>query len=195
MTLDEFLRALPKIELHCHLYGAVRKETFSDLAVRTEGADDRRANRRALYTPRKPWPTNDVLRALDEHLVPKGPDDLLPHLPANIWTTRPRTACGTRSFSGIRPRPCGPEFRTKPRSRPSCVPSAIARCALDIVARLIPAIDRERGPAAALEMVKWVGGPSRARGPPESASISTRKIIRPSCSSRPTRRRDAPASG
>ena len=31
MTLDDFLRRLPKLELHCHLLGSVRRDTFADL--------------------------------------------------------------------------------------------------------------------------------------------------------------------
>ncbi|HET7814159.1 MAG TPA: adenosine deaminase [Candidatus Baltobacteraceae bacterium] len=34
MTTDEFLRALPKIQLHCHLEGTLRASTFLDLAKR-----------------------------------------------------------------------------------------------------------------------------------------------------------------
>src|SRR5690606_11573056 len=75
MTLDEFLKALPKIELHCHLYGTVRKETFADMA-RRRGAPLSAAEIDQYYTrARKPWPANNVLRALDEHLV-KEPEDL-----------------------------------------------------------------------------------------------------------------------
>ena len=33
--LDRFLRELPKVELHCHLLGSVRKQTFSDMARRS----------------------------------------------------------------------------------------------------------------------------------------------------------------
>ena len=32
MLLDEFLRAIPKTELHCHIEGSVRASTFADLA-------------------------------------------------------------------------------------------------------------------------------------------------------------------
>src|SRR5579864_7867108 len=34
MTSDTFLRALPKIQLHCHLEGTLRAATFLDLAAR-----------------------------------------------------------------------------------------------------------------------------------------------------------------
>jgi len=33
MTLDDFLRRLPKLELHCHLLGSVRRDTFADLGM------------------------------------------------------------------------------------------------------------------------------------------------------------------
>ena len=38
MNLQAFLQAIPKVELHCHLYGAVRKETFARLAAAPHGA-------------------------------------------------------------------------------------------------------------------------------------------------------------
>src|SRR5579875_184282 len=34
MTADGFLRALPKVQLHCHLEGTLRAATFLDLAKR-----------------------------------------------------------------------------------------------------------------------------------------------------------------
>jgi adenosine deaminase len=37
LTLDAFLHAMPKVELHCHLLGTVRRGTFEDL-VRRAGA-------------------------------------------------------------------------------------------------------------------------------------------------------------
>jgi adenosine deaminase len=46
MTFDELLRAMPKVELHCHLLGTVRPDTWADLAHKhgvplPEGGDAR----------------------------------------------------------------------------------------------------------------------------------------------------------
>ena len=49
MTYDDFLRRVPKVELHCHFEGTVRPATFADLA-RKHGI---------------PLPTDDVDRLYD----------------------------------------------------------------------------------------------------------------------------------
>lgn len=151
MKLQEFLQKLPKVELHCHLYGAVRKETFSDMAVR-RGAPFTGADIEGFYTrTRKPWPTNNVLRALDEHLV-REPDDLF-----RIASEYLEDAAA----SGVR----YTEFFWNPTATVEAgIPYAKAQDAIvrairdskNIIGRLIPAIDRERSPAAASEMVEWV---------------------------------------
>src|SRR5438034_11078568 len=72
---ENFLHAIPKAELHCHLLGTVRRATFTELA--------RRANApltgeeiAAFYTRgEKPVGVLRVLRALDSWLL-KTPDDL-----------------------------------------------------------------------------------------------------------------------
>jgi adenosine deaminase len=151
VKLPEFLQKLPKVELHCHLYGAVRKETFSDLVVRRR-APFTTQNVEGFYTrARKPWPTNNVLRALDEHLV-REPDDLYritAEYLEDAWE------------SGVR----YTEFFWNPTATVEAgIPYAKAQDAIvraikhskNTVGRLIPAIDRERSPAAASEMVEWV---------------------------------------
>ena len=40
-ALERFLHALPKVELHCHLLGAVRRATFEDLARRAARSNPR----------------------------------------------------------------------------------------------------------------------------------------------------------
>src|ERR1700722_18868156 len=76
-TLDfgRFLRLMPKAELHCHLLGTVRYETFLDLAQRA-GAPLGRAEIDAFYARgEKPVGAIVVLRALDQYLI-RAPDDL-----------------------------------------------------------------------------------------------------------------------
>ena len=36
MTLDDFLARIPKVELHCHLLGTVRRATFTELVRRAQ---------------------------------------------------------------------------------------------------------------------------------------------------------------
>jgi adenine deaminase len=154
MTREEFLRRLPKVELHCHLYGTVRKSTFAEMAAR----------RRAPITPaqidqyytrlRKPWPANNVLRALDEHLVQDGDDlyrltleyleDAVPHgvrYAEFFWNPTATVQAGI-PFAGAL----------------SAIVSAVhdAERRYGIIGRVVPAIDRERGLEAALQMLEWV---------------------------------------
>ena len=35
LSIEQFLRAMPKVELHCHLFGTVRQATFRALAAKT----------------------------------------------------------------------------------------------------------------------------------------------------------------
>jgi adenosine deaminase len=154
MNLSELLRQLPKVELHCHLYGAVRKTTFTNLAVRCN-APISATQIDAWYTrDRKPWPTNNVLRTLDEYLV-RSDDDLYRLAFEYLEDASPH---------GVR----YAEFFWNPTATVlagipfACAQAAIVRAIHDaesrfgIIGRVIPAIDRERGPAAAKQMVEWV---------------------------------------
>jgi adenine deaminase len=150
VTVEQFLQALPKVELHCHLYGTVRKQTFEALCAKhhapyTQNEID------GFYTrARKPWPTNNVMRALDERLV-KSADDLF-RLTAEYLEDA--------EASGVR----YTEFFWNPTATVQAgIAYAKAQDAIlgairnaRIIARLIPAIDRERSPQAANEMVDWV---------------------------------------
>jgi adenosine deaminase len=155
LTLPEFLKAMPKAELHCHLLGTVRRETFTALARRAQ-APLSDAEIAAFYTRGdKPVGVLRVLRALDAWLL-KTPDDLhrityeyLQDAAAHqvryaefFWNPT-----GTVRVSGI---PYG--------QAQAAIVQAIADAQADcgIVGRLVPAIDREASPGEALEMVQWL---------------------------------------
>ncbi|SDC35109.1 adenosine deaminase [Variovorax sp. CF079] len=153
--LDAFLHAIPKLELHCHLFGTVRHDSFAAL--------NRRAGRpladeeiEGFYTRgEKPVGVLRVLRALDAWLV-RVPDDLhrltfeyLEDAAAHnvryaefFWNPT-----GTVRDSGI-----------AYRSAQEAIVRAIhdAKDEFGITGRLIAAIDREASPEAAVEMVGWV---------------------------------------
>jgi adenine deaminase len=154
-AIERFLHAMPKVELHCHLYGSVRQSTFRDLVRRARApiGDDEIT---AFYTRGdKPVGVLRVLRALDAQLI-RHADDLhrlsyeyLQDAAAHqvryaefFWNPT-----GTAEASGI------------PYAHAL---AAIRRALRDaeqdhgIVGRLIAAIDREATPAAAVEMVEWV---------------------------------------
>jgi adenosine deaminase len=154
-SLAEFLRAIPKAELHCHLLGTVRYETFVDLAEK-RNAPLARSEIDAFYTRgEKPVGAIRVLRALDEHLL-REPDDLYRITREYLEDARSHGVLYSEFFWN----PTG-------TARVSRLPYPTAQAAilaamrdaerdLGIVSRLIPSIDREADPAAAVEMVEWV---------------------------------------
>jgi len=158
LTLIGFLRAMPKAEIHCHLLGTVRYATFVELAERSR-APLERAEIDGFYTRgEKPVGVLRVLRALralDAHLITR-PDDLY-----RITREYLEDASG----HGVR----YSEFFWNPTGsvRESRIPYGAAQAAIvaamreaetdfAIVSRLIPSIDREADPEAAVEMVDWV---------------------------------------
>ncbi len=155
LSLDDFLRRLPKAELHCHLLGTVRRATFSALA-RREHAPVSESEIEAFYTRgEKPVGVLRVLRALEAWLI-KTPADLhritLEYLEdAAVHGVRHSeffwNPTGTLRATGM-----------SYRAAQDAIVRGIhdAQAAHGISARLVPAIDREAGPAAALEMVQWV---------------------------------------
>lgn len=156
-TLEAFLRAIPKVELHCHLFGTVRHATFADLNRRA-GSPLGNDEIEGFYTRgEKPVGVLRVLRALDAQLV-RSADDLhrlaLEYL-QDAASHQVRYSeffwnpTGTVHASGIGYR----------RAQDAIV-NAIhdAQREFGIVGRLIAAIDREASPDAAVEMVQWVTG-------------------------------------
>ncbi|HYP84312.1 adenosine deaminase [Variovorax sp.] len=155
LSLEAMLHAMPKAELHCHLFGTVRQATFEALNRRA-GMPLTSEEVQAFYTRGdKPVGVLRVLRALDAWLI-RTPDDLyrltyeyLADAAAHqvrysefFWNPT-----GTAAESGI---------------PYSAAQAAIARAIVDaqadhgIVGRLVAAIDREATPEAARQMVEWV---------------------------------------
>lgn len=75
LTLNQFLQQIPKIELHCHLLGTVRKETMKELA-RKNGARTTDAEINAFYVRgEKPVGVLHIFRELENQIL-QDPDDL-----------------------------------------------------------------------------------------------------------------------
>lgn len=161
-----FFQALPKIELHCHLLGAVRHETFVALAERGNAPIDR-AEIDAFYTRgEKPAGVLRVLRALDAHLLTRA-DDLHRITYEYLQDCAAHTVRHAEFFWN----PTGTARISKiayPDAQDAIV-RAIRDAARDfgLSARLIPSIDREADPDEAVEMVDWM----KAHRAPEVAGI------------------------
>jgi len=155
LALEDMLHSMPKAELHCHLFGSVRRETFAQLNQRA-GMPLSDEDVQTFYTRgEKPVGVLRVLRALDAWLI-RSPDDLYRLVfeylqDAAAHQVRYSEFCwnptGTAAQSGI----------AFPRAQEAIV-RAIQDAESDfgIVGRLIAAIDREASPEAACEMVQWV---------------------------------------
>lgn len=150
-----FLQALPKAELHCHLFGSVRRATFEDL-VRRAGHPLSSEDIASFYTRgEKPVGVLRVLRTLDRELIREADDlhRLTVEYLADAAAHSVRYAeffwnpTGTVRESGI-------DYRLAQQA----ILRGIDDAARDhgIIGRLVPSIDREASPAEAVAMVEWL---------------------------------------
>nr|WP_198982448.1 adenosine deaminase [Herbaspirillum sp. ASV7] len=155
LTLEQFVRALPKVELHCHLFGAVRRQTFSELSARA-GHPVSEEEIEAFYTRgEKPVGVLRVLRALDATLI-RQPDDLRrltyeyledAHAHGVAYSEFFWNPTGTVRVSGI----------AYEQAQDAIVAGIVeAERDFGIIGRLIPSIDREASPEEAVAMVQWM---------------------------------------
>ncbi|MDB5364953.1 MAG: adenosine deaminase [Rhodospirillales bacterium] len=149
----EFFRAIPKVELHCHLLGSVRAATFADLA-RRHRAPLSTADIDGFYARgARPVGVLHVLRTLERHLL-LAPDDFR-RIAYEYLEDAAR--------EGVR----HAEFFWNPTAtlRDSDLAYPVLQAAivggmedaardLGVSALLIPSIDREATPSEALEMVE-----------------------------------------
>jgi len=153
--LDAFLHAIPKVELHCHLFGTVRHDSFAALNRRA-GSPLTHEEIEGFYTRgEKPVGVLRVLRSLDAQLV-RTADDL--HRLAFEYLED--AAAHNVRYSEFFWNPTGTVHASgiAYRKAQEAIVRAIhdAQHAFGITGRLIAAIDREASPEAAVEMVEWV---------------------------------------
>jgi adenine deaminase len=153
--IEKFVRSIPKVELHCHLKGSIRRDTLVDL-VRRERAPVTEDDIAAFFVQGAQAPgVLDLLRTLDRHLI-RRPDDL-----HRLTVEYLEDAAAHRVRYA--------EFFWNPARtvRESGIPypaalAAIVRGIRDaearfgIVGRVVPSVERDATPAEALQMVGWV---------------------------------------
>lgn len=152
-TQRAFFRAMPKVELHCHLLGAIRHETFAALAEQHR-APLTRAEIASFYTRgSKPVGVLHVLRSLEQYLL-REPEaferiayEYLEDAAAEnvrhaefFWNPTGSMRQGVLSYAMMQ----------------DAIVAGMERAQRDhgISALLIPSIDREAGGDAAIEMVE-----------------------------------------
>lgn len=151
----QFFRKMPKVEIHAHLLGTVRKQTFIDLAQKYNAPITLEEISEFYTRGEKPVGVLRILRALDQHLI-KAPEDLyrityeyLQDAAAHnvrysefFWNPT-----GTARVSGI----------PFPEAQQATI-NAIHQAKSDfgIIAYLLPSIDREADPDEAVAMVEWM---------------------------------------
>ncbi|TCS09354.1 adenosine deaminase [Caulobacter sp. BK020] len=146
-------RAIPKVELHCHLLGSVRRETFADL-VRRRGAPISEAEIAVFYERgSKPIGVLRVLRALERYLLLE-PDDFRRIAYEYLEDAAAEGVRHAEFFwnptATVRDR--GLTYREAQAGILAGVREA--RADLGVSGLLIPSIDREAEASSALEMVE-----------------------------------------
>jgi len=150
-----FVHEIPKVELHCHLLGTVRRETLTEWVARA-GAPISGEEIESYYTRgEKPVGVLRVLRALEQQLLASA-DDLY-RLTVEYLESAAAHAVRHAEFSW-NPTGCVRDAGITYRGGLDAIVAAMrdAQRQWGIEARMIAAIDREATPAEAIEMVEWV---------------------------------------
>lgn len=150
-----FFAALPKVELHCHLLGAIRRETFTDL-VRKRQAPITDAEIASFYERgSKPVGVLRVLRALEAHLLLE-PEDFRRITYEYLEDASVESVEHAEFFWN--PTATMRDAGLPYREAQAGIVAGIREAAADfgISALLVPAIDREAEASEALEMVEQV---------------------------------------
>jgi adenosine deaminase len=149
-ALDAFCRAIPKAELHVHLLGTIRPDTFVALARAAGASVDEPAIRAFYVRGEKPKGVLHVFRLLEREVLLR-PDDL-----ARLAREYAADAAahGVR-YAEVFWNPTGSEAAIGYARGQDAILEGFrdAEAAHGVVCRLVPAIDREAPPAAALEMI------------------------------------------
>jgi adenosine deaminase len=155
LDLDEFLRLMPKAELHCHLLGAVRYETFLDLARKAKAPLTRTAIDAFYARGGKPVGAIPALRALEAHVLTSAED----FYRITHEYLEDAANCGVR-YSEFFWNPTGTvkgSGISYTQAQAAMVQAMrAARADFGITSQMIPSIDREADPAEAVAMVEWV---------------------------------------
>ncbi|MDR2869947.1 MAG: adenosine deaminase [Deferribacteraceae bacterium] len=146
---------MPKVELHAHLLGTVRKQTYQDLAKKhnapltTEQIDE-------FYTRgEKPVGVLRILRALDSYLLLEAED-----LYRITYEYLEDAAAHNIRYAEFFWNPTGTAHVSKvpyPAAQAAIIKAIhAAEAKFGIIGRLLPSIDREADPDFAVEMVEWM---------------------------------------
>ena len=151
--LRAFFRAMPKIELHCHLLGAVRRETFATLAAKHRAPIDAATIAGFYERGEKPVGVLRVLRALERHLL-CVPDDFR----RIAYEYLSDAAADNVRHAEFFWNPTGSlrEGRLSYPAMQDAILAGMREAAVDhgITSLLIPSIDREASPDDAVAMVE-----------------------------------------
>lgn len=154
MNLESFLQAIPKVELHCHLYGTVRKETFAALVAKYNAPLTAEQVDECYFRAKKPFPSNNVLRALDDYLV-KEEEDLYRIVSEYMEDASRHTVRYAEFFWNPNATvQAGIPFPNAQNAILSAIEDSKEKHG--IIGRVVPAIDRERGVEAAHQLVDWM---------------------------------------
>ena len=153
--LEDFLQRIPKIELHCHLLGTIRKETMKDLA-RKNGARTTDAEIDAFYIRGdKPVGVLHIFRELENHII-QAPADLRRIAYEYLEDASRQEVRHAEFFWNPTGTLVATDISYSELQKAILVGMKEAEHDFGITSLLIPSIDREASASAGLEMVELI---------------------------------------